>query len=241
MQMPAQQNVDRFFQRRLDVPSLRGAQPFERMMNQRDVQFGIQFLEIGDCRVQTPASNPELLVILVVLAEQSAVDEKDAQLAPVHFDHGRQSTSSVFRERSNAVEIAVVPIEKRSHFERQMRLWPIRIEVLVRLLARLECSCQPNAKIPIYIMIAGYDEQAALRQIDSGQQLVEEFSRDFVFLSFTGMCDIAGGKNQIGRASPLPIFGNRFHQRPQNHIAVIWVPAANVKIRNMQPRYAHKC
>jgi hypothetical protein len=79
-----------------------------------------------------------------------------------------------------------------------MRLWPIRIEVLVRLLARLECSCQPNAKIPIYIMIAGYDEQAALRQIDSGQQLVEEFSRDFVFLSFTGMCDSPVAKIRSG-------------------------------------------
>jgi hypothetical protein len=66
------------------------AEPLERVMHKRDVQLTPGSLQFFDGAIEGTAADPELVVIVVALAEQGGVHEQEPQAPAVHFNpfHG---------------------------------------------------------------------------------------------------------------------------------------------------------
>src|SRR6059036_2359187 len=103
------------------------------MVYQCDVDPGAECLKRLERGVERAAPHPQFVVIVVALAEQRAVDWQYTDLIAPDLDRLHRAARRVFGQRPDAFEVAVVPLEKRAQFLRQVGLGDIRTEVGVGL------------------------------------------------------------------------------------------------------------
>src|SRR5689334_17045670 len=130
------------------------------MMYQSEVEFGFQISELCESTIQAAASDQQLVVVFIILAEECAVHQQDAEPGTAHLSQLHRPAAPVTRPASDAFEICVVPGKKGRHFLREVGLGKLRIEVTVGILARGERAGQAYAQRPVNVMIAGDDEEA---------------------------------------------------------------------------------
>ena len=107
VEMPAQHKVNAGLELGFYVRALAVMKPVERMVHERQVQLGTQLLQHPNRGVQAAAPDPELRVVVVILAEERTVDGQDADLAGRHFGRFHRTAGGIRRERPDAIKIAV--------------------------------------------------------------------------------------------------------------------------------------
>jgi hypothetical protein len=73
VEVPTENTVDVRVERSLDIGTLQAMQPIERMVNQRHTYLGAERMQLRKGRIEATTSDPELLLIVVTLAEESTV------------------------------------------------------------------------------------------------------------------------------------------------------------------------
>ena len=91
-------------------------------MDESDVEFSFQGLQLFQRTIQAAPPDQQLVMVFVILAEESAVDGKDAELSSAHLRQFDRPARGVARPASNAFEVCVMPGKERRHFLREVWL-----------------------------------------------------------------------------------------------------------------------
>jgi hypothetical protein len=197
VQMPAQNDIDAGLQFGFDVRAFGIVQPIERVVEQRDLQRGIQAIHVFDGIVETAAADPQPGVVVIALTEQGAVHRQNTDFASPDIDRFHRSAGRVFREGADAGEIVIVPADEFALLQKDVGFGGSRVEIGVGLIPRPQGPCETDTQITVNVVIAGNDEQMSLFDAGGVEQGVEEGGCGPVFDFLAAMGDIAGREDQI--------------------------------------------
>jgi len=190
-------------------------------MHQDDEHFGVELTHFGQGIVEATAADPELIVIVVTLAEEGAVYGKNAELATVDGQQFRGAAGGIVRSLANTFEEFVVPSKIGAEFLSEVKFIAARLKVVVGAFTRIESADEIDAEVAVDIMVAGDDEEAVFVEFGRSQEFGEELGSDFVFGGFAGMRDVAGGEDEVRDAALLTVIGDGFDKRAQDYIAIV--------------------
>jgi hypothetical protein len=130
----------------------------------------------------------------------------------------------------DTIEVSIVPPKERALFLRYVVLWNFGVEILVGCLARLECSGETNAHLPVDVVIAGHDKKTRPLEPGGIQQRVEERCRRFVLVRLPGIGHVTRGKYHVRLATTLAEALDGPQQGTEDDISIVRVSAPEMEI-----------
>lgn len=112
-------------------------------------------------------------------------------------------------------------------------------EVGIGVLPGLERADQPAAALAVDVVIAGDDEESPTLQPEHPEQVVEETRRRYVLRRSSGVGNVPGREDDLGRPAVVAIARQRGKERTEHDIAVVGVASAKMEIRDVQPGELH--
>jgi len=225
-------------------------QPGERMVRQNDQEVAARSVADPVHRqIAGSLAGPELIAVVVVLAEPGGVEADDADAKAAAFGAHRDGLgdSVVFgRDLPHAVEVLVE--ERGVRLEAVEEHTPVLPgpgrEELVAFVLRGQRAANELGLASIHVVVAGDEEEAALRlrlaeapaQAGRGQQIVEETAGLGVALA---LCrEVAREEDQVRRPSVGIVFAQRLDEGVERLVHAVIILAARRKVRvgQMQPR-----
>ena len=182
-----------------DVRLLVVVQPVERVVHQRDVEIRPQFRDRLHPIVEAAAPDPELAVVVVVLAEKRAVDRQHADAGVRKLHDLDRAAGRIDRAAADAVEVAVVPGDERLLLLSEMLLLHLRGEIDVGGLPRRQRPHQPFPRPAVHVVVARNHEQPPLLDPRRLEQIVEETGGGLVFGSAPRSATSPVAKTKSGR------------------------------------------
>jgi hypothetical protein len=98
MKMSPQYDIDILMEFGFDVRTLLAIQPFQWMMDYRDIDASAEFLKILNCVVKAAAADPKSLVVIVILTEQRTVQWQNTNYEAANIDSLHWTASRINRE-----------------------------------------------------------------------------------------------------------------------------------------------